>query len=230
MHTMVASTVLFQFLLVHFKQDSWLQAMSGFEPKVEQGFAAWDEVICLSPASSFHARQGVPVDPLDLKTLDGSDASCWDFRADSKDKYGWICQVDQASAANEKSRSYRLQKNIYAGDQRLVIIERLVSYDGRMAAAQVWFTSPDSPDYNIFVGDPVWKISSSHKDKTSIPKPHPISLRKLELKPGLQWKHGENFELIFNIKMLVGSSKSAKQHSTDALGTDKFKLLGIVAC
>ena len=117
--------------------------------------------------------------------------------------------------------------------------------------AQVWFTasSNDGLDSytNIFQGDPVWNISSWHEDKTSIPQPHAIHLDELQFKDSqIQWPplsqggvstnsdisfyrsssyddSSSTVEVIFNLKIMLGSSRSSSQ-------VDKFKLLGIVTC
>ena len=78
------------------------------------------------------------------------------------------------------------------GKHRRVIISRLVSYDERMARmAQVWFSSSEiertinKNHSNIFIGDPVWNITSWHKEKNSIPQPYVIQLSGLDFKESL---------------------------------------------
>jgi hypothetical protein len=105
-----------------------------------------------------------------------------------------------------------------------VILSHLVSYDERMATAQIWFSAVNSSNAsNVFANDPVWNVNSFHPEKTSIPKQYSISLDTLDLKSssGLRWEG--QLELLFNIKVLVGSSKSR-------IHVDKFKLLGLVSC
>jgi hypothetical protein len=96
-----------------------------------------------------------------------------------------------------------------------------------MATAQVWFGSPNS-NSNIFVGNPVWNITSSHDKKTSIPQSYSILLDQVEFKEsGLSSDEDDDVEVMLIIKMMKGSSKSSWKGSN---GIDKFKLLGIVSC
>lgn len=148
-----------------------------------------------------------------------------------------------------------LSKKIRIGGDQKIIISRLVSYDDRMAMAQVWFTASSNDgldshtkDSNIFQGDPFWNISSWHKDKTSIPQPYAIHWDEFQFKDSQIQLHlaaggngtnrGSSFnnsrsnadsksslavEVTFNLKILLGSSRSISQ-------VDKFKFLGIVTC
>merc|ERR1711862_524110 len=187
--------------------------------------------------------------------------SCWEFRADSKEKYGWICEYNNRDVANltasEKIAYTHFSKTIKIGGNGKVILSRLVSYDEIMSNAQVWFSiiSGSSSSYdskysanensNIFKGNPVWNITSWHKDHTSIPEPIVIELDQLELNPITNSPHENttwpfivdeedsskkltNMEVTFNIKILVGSS-AASQRDIVA-GVDKLKLVGLVTC
>ena len=246
-HAMVASLILFQFFVVMEKKDTFLQLS---KERDENLVAGWEgmfipEYVCLNSISSYRALQGNPTDPFENFSYDDS---CWTFRADKKMKYGWICEVGDGSDANQngdksiQEEYLRLSKKVRIGGDKKVVISRLVSYDDRMATAQVWFTSSQSDDSssNIFVGEPVWDIPSWHEQKTSIPQPFAIHLETSQLKElsGIQWPTevgGNNLsfnnhvtlsstvEVILNIKILLGSSRSSS-------GIDKFKLLGIVTC
>lgn len=229
-HAMVASTVLFQFILTDHKKDALMKSLHGFKESMTFKAAGADAGMCLNPVSSFHAVQSNPTDPMKLVATD----ICWRFRADTKEKYGWICEVDGNSTLHNKNSDFHdLQQIIYIGEWKLVIISRLISYDERMATAQVWFSAPNSNESsNVFAGDPVWNVTSSHAEKTSIHQPYQIRLDNLKLKSslGLRWKQGGNLALALNIKLLVGSSESSIRHKMDHEGIDKFKLLGIVSC
>ncbi|KAL7508070.1 hypothetical protein ACHAXN_005148 [Cyclotella atomus] len=229
-HSMVASTVLFTFLLTFHKKDALVAKLHGMdqiakiESKSSKQQQHYDD-ICVHPITSFHAEQGNPVDPMNIHESSNNSQSCWDFRADSKEKYGWVCEVQNNVSSSD--HYYLLQKNIRIGKQRLVIVSRLVSYDERMATAQVWFGSPNS-NSNIFVGNPVWNITSSHDKKTSIPQSYSILLDQVEFKEsGLSSDEDDDVEVMLIIKMMKGSSKSSWKGSN---GIDKFKLLGIVSC
>jgi hypothetical protein len=223
-HSMVASTILFTFLLVDHKKGTMVQRFRDLEQRIQIEPPSLDLGICLQPVSSFRAGQGNPIDPMNMSTTNRNKSSCWEFKADSKEKYGWICETSRTSMSTHSSDFHVSQKNIAIGMQTLVIVSRLVSYDERMATAQIWFSAVNSSNAsNAFVDDPVWNVTSFHSEKTSIPKQYSISLDTLELKTssGLQWEG--RLELLFNIKVLIGSSKSN-------IRVDKFKLLGIVSC
>lgn len=112
-----------------------------------------------------------------------------------------------------------------------------------MATARVWLTgnSTNHGLTNIFVGDPVWDIPSWHGKRTSIPQPYAIQLGKFKFKRSvkMQWpmrdsplvgagtndEESSTVEVTFNIKVLIGTSRSVSGPKVD-----KFKLLGIVTC
>ena len=235
--------------------------------------------VCIERLSSYRTVQNNPNDPFDAKdnnqeedenTKDRYEDSCWGFWADSKLKYGWICEVqtngtamtilkDNSGSAsafasnvttiNQNHEKYlHLSKKIRIGGDRKVVVSYLVSYDERMAIGQVWFTdsriksnnngttnTTATANPNIFVGDPVWNITSWHNGKASFPVNQVFQLEKLQFKESLQlqWPNGtkdgqmdgdhNNVEVTFNLKILRGTSKS-KSH------IDKFKLLGIISC
>lgn len=246
-HAMVASLILFQFFVVMEKKETFLQLS---KERDENVFAGWEGMfipshVCLNRISSYRALQDNPNDPFENFSYEDS---CWSFRADVKRKFGWICEVENGSDVNLNSETgiqeehLHLSKKVRLGGDRKIVISRLVSYDDRMATAQVWFTSsqPDDSNGNIFVDDPVWDIPSWHEEKTSIPQPFAIHLDALQFKefPDIQWpaevggNHlsfdnpislSSSVEVTFNIKILLGSSRSSS-------GIDKFKLLGIVTC
>jgi len=113
----------------------------------------------------------------------------------------------------------------------------------------VWFSSNSSTptttstSENIFVGDPVWNITSWHKDSTSIPQPYRIGLNGLVFKnsSNMEWASAFSsadegrdvsepgvLEVNFNLRLLPGSSIASTKDEVE--GVDKFKLLGIVTC
>uniref|UniRef100_A0A7S2A3S8 SGNH hydrolase-type esterase domain-containing protein n=1 Tax=Ditylum brightwellii TaxID=49249 RepID=A0A7S2A3S8_9STRA len=282
-HALIASTIFFQFLVVMEKTNAFLQLSKQNEDTFVVSKAIdIPNNVCLDHISSYYARQEDPKDPFEDNIISEGDPtthsnssnnyeeSCWSFRADVRKKYGWICEVDRNSTllplggvslhsnvtvgdGVQDHKYLHLSKKLHIGGDGKIIISRLVSYDDRMAMAQVWFTSSNNngldshtnnSNSNIFQGDPVWNISSWHEDKTSIPQPYAIQLDALQLKESLQiqWPLAEGsdssnssnrnvdssessltVEVTFNIKMLLGSSRSISR-------VDKFKLLGIVTC
>jgi hypothetical protein len=290
-HTLVASTILFQFMAVIHRTDELLGLLEDGRhtgnDKVE--LISPPKTVCLNPISSYRAIQNDPTNPMDVEDENknkernkmmgkggGNDDyidSCWEFRADVKQKYGWICEYSsnvtmngtEAAVIDENNVQKHLHfaQNIRIGGDQKVIISRLVSYDDRMATAQVWFShginsaTPNENseiNTNIFVGDPIWNITSWHKDRTSIPQPVVIELDALETKnttnttsfsmqrpaslsiqtdnvrkEGLnaEFIKSSTFEVTFNMRLLVGSSIG---NQNSAIHAEKFKLLGIVSC
>jgi hypothetical protein len=251
-HAMVASTIFFQFLVVMEKRNELLQLSNH-----SNGAKAIDipKDICLDHISSYRAIQGDPKDPF-IGDEENNLDSCWEFRADVQWKYGWICEVDGSSSLMPRN-AFRLSKKLRIGGDRKVIISRLVSYDERMATAQVWFTSsrldhscPDNSTVNIFKGDPVWNISSWHEDKTSIPQSYAIQMDELQFKDCLQiqWQLAEAGDdtnsggNAFDNRSGNGNVHSKSSSAIEVtfnlkilLGTSisqvhKFKLLGIETC
>lgn len=157
---------------------------------------------------------------------------CWKFRADSKQKYGWICKSSHQNKKNLTNVDDNLlfRQRIKIGTNRRVILQRLVSsYDSRMATGQVWFTIPGSNSSRT----DAWNVSTSHRKKTSITECFTINLKDQDLQnlmPLDQMKidNSTNLELDFNLKMLAPTSQSSRSDPVN--GTDKFKLLGVVTC
>jgi hypothetical protein len=220
-HSMVATTILFTFLLVDRKRDALIEKYHRLEQRIKIESPSVDLGMCLQPESSYHAIQGNATDPINLHAI-SSTKSCWKFKKEDNEKYGWICEINRNSITSNSDHLHRLQKSIYIGKQKLVIISRLVSSDERMATAQIWFSASNSSNANIFNGDPVWNVTSLQSEKTSGSRPYSISLASLELKKwaGVHWE--ERLELVLNVQVLVGSSSNMR--------VDKFKLLGIVSC
>ena len=247
-HVMMASTILFQFLVVMEKRNVLLQLSSEREKqerlqnRTDGGLKMIDPPrnICFNHITAYRAVQGNANDPF------GSDSRysdlCWSFRADVRNKYGWVCEV--MNNTDPIGDEYlHLSKKIHIGGDRKLIISRLVSYDDRMATARVWLTgsSTNHGSTNVFVGDPVWDIPSWHGKRTSIPQPYAIQLGKLKFKRSvkMQWptrdsplvgagtndEESSTVEVTFNIKVLIGTSRSVSDPKVD-----KFKLLGIVTC
>ena len=145
---------------------------------------------------------------------------------------------------NASEHNYvHLHKELRIGGDGKVIISRLVSYDERMASAQVWFSHTITQtqthangtrtltrrEENVFVGNPVWNITSWDKARFSIPQPEVIwfsGYNFTELSH-MSWKKKDNL-VTFNIMLLVGTSPASRKD--DMNGVDKFKLLGVVTC
>ena len=226
-HAMVASMILFQFMITQSQQETYLKLLESKRDHID--LVATPENVCLNPITSFHALQGNPVDVLD--TAKTNPDTCWKFRADSKQKYGWICE---SSLQNRKNLTnvddYLLfRQRIKIGTNRRVILSHLVSYDNRMANGQAWFTIPGSNSTRT----DIWNITTSHRKKTSITKCLTINLKDqdlINLMPLDQVKidNSTTLELDFNLKMLALTSQSSRSDPVN--GTDKFKLLGIVTC
>lgn len=233
-HILVASTIFFQFLVVMETKNALLRLVSSRRDRQEIDLKVIDVPnVCLGHISSYRALQGNPNDPFGSNNTYRD--SCWSFRADVKSKYGWICEIENTPEI--KDEYLHLSKKIRIGWDGKIIISRLVSYDDRMAMAQVWFTGGGTDiSTNIFVGDPVWDISSWHEERTSIPQPYAIQLGSLLFKdPVMQWpakhspgrKHLSSFstsgadadasamEVTFNLKMLKGSSRSKSAQKVD---------------
>ena len=278
-HTLVASTIMFQFLaMVNMQERDILVTEKDLDGILEE-----DEIIkvdapivnppnvCVRTVSSYRAMNGNDTDPMTLSQ--SGDASCWKFMADVRKKYGWICELrtlpDLKNASGEsgyddivgnnrmlnltetheknkaevKDEQLLLRKEITVGSDKRVIVSRLVSYDERMASAEVWFSSvtlntmtTQVPSYdmeNVFIGSPTWEITSQHKDQTSIPVPITIQLENLNFtnSSGMHWNNGKNGNpttIIFNIRLLSGTSIASKKNGTGDI--DKFKLIGVVTC
>ena len=135
-----------------------------------------------------------------------------------------------------------LSKQVRIGGAKKLLVSRLLSYDERMAVARVWISSRKyNASDNIFVGNPVWNISSWHEEKTSIPRPYEINMEHLEFKPstGMQWPAQsvtvsdscdndvfQTIEVVFNAQLL----KISSHRNQNDQGAAKFKLLGITTC
>jgi hypothetical protein len=258
-HALVASTILFQFMAVLEKRDALLElAMDVDNNKITLDDATPVNV-CLNPISSFRAMLEDPNDPMQLEAQAQMQnrSSCWTFRADVRQKYGWICQESKQSttawlfnatkstsiSSNVSEQDYlHLRKELRIGGDGKVIISRLVSYDERMAVAQAWFShtvkhpnGTTTTEENVFVGDPVWKVTSWDRPRLSIPQPEVILLSGYNFTKASQmsWKSGESLAatttlVTFNMRLLLNSSPASKKDEMN--GIDKFKLLGVVTC
>ena len=269
-HAMVASTIFFQFLVVIEKKHVLLKLSKQSLVSAPKAIET-PKNICLDHISSYHAKQDDPRDPFQDDIIsDGNrtnsknryGGSCWSFRADVKRKYGWICEVSRknltASSGVTDHGYLRLTKKLRIGGDQKIIMSRLVSYDERMAIAQVWFTASSNigvdsatndSNENIFQGDPVWNISSWHQDKKSIPQPYAIQLGELQFKDSsqIQWPMTFQGGDVTNIGSSSNNSSSnfgsksvevtfnlkillGSSRSISESQVDKFKLLGVVTC
>ncbi|GFH46409.1 predicted protein [Chaetoceros tenuissimus] len=249
-HSLVASTVVFHFSIVLEKQQELLALNQDENSVISLPNIELPDNVCLEPNTSMHTMQGNPFDPMDLLN-DGS--SCWIFRSDSKDKYGWICEFGMDGTTfglnEEQTESSRellmgrnpddyltLQQEIQLGNDGKLIVTRLRSWDSRMAKADVWLSTKTGE--NVFEGDPVWTIDSHSKYTTSsgnvsIAVPWFTNVREHAFKAttGLSWEDvaaRKETSIIFNIKLKTNTSQSSKEDSEH--GIDKFKLLGITTC
>lgn len=241
-HSLVASTVVFHFLIVLEKQSELLALGRDEKKAITLPTVTLPENICLVPTTAIHAIQGNPFDQMNLPN-DGS--SCWIFRADALDKYGWICEIamdgtnfglNKETTASSRELShvddkdyFRLQQEIQLGSDGKLIVTRLVSWVDKMSEAEIWFSTP--LEENVFEGDPTWDINGTGKD--SIPISWFTNLHKHTFKAntGLSWEaieEGKATRVIFNIRLKRNSSPSSKKDSQH--GIDKFKLLGITTC
>ena len=114
-------------------------------------------------------------------------------------------------------------------------------------STQVWFTSTTSSE-NVFHGNPMWNISSSQAERTSIPQSQAIQLNGLKFTEAsnVHWPTKTDLEitgmedrrtvrttnstilLTLNMQIVIGSSVASKEDG--GIGVDKFKLLGITTC
>lgn len=244
-HSLVASTVVFHFSTVLEKQQELLALSHDENAVISLPTVEMPDNICEEPITSMRTAQGNSVDPMNLPN-DGS--SCWIFRSDSKDKYGWICEygmdgttfgLNEETTASERALSQgrpiddylHLQQEIQLGTGGKLILSRLMSWDPKMAEAEVWLSTVAGE--NVFEEDPVWTIDSNHEASTSIPVPWFTNLRKHIFKAttGLSWEEieeGKGVSVVLNIKLKTNTAQSSKEDSEH--GIDKFKLLGITTC
>ena len=258
-HAYVGSTIFFQILnVIHFRED--LLNLLENNIRAIPLLPSAKNTSCLEPLSAYHARQGDPHDPMfpydneNNRNNGNSSDVCWEFKGESKERYGWICEYDKNKISQNlglPSQSYfQLSKSIKINANGKMILSRLVSWDKKMAKAQVWLSTNrmsstnSSLHENVFVGNPVWTISSWHDDWRSIPKAEVIHIDGLELKAPLQNlvstkdlssdskskipSYPPHLEVLLNIKLIVGSSPASLEESLT--GVDKFKLMGIVTC
>lgn len=247
-HIRVASMIMFHFLTVMSKD------VVVFTFSEDEGNSSGVHIdinklappnICLGHLSSLRAVEGNPLDPMPSFRNDDN-SSCWKYREDSPHKYGWICE--ETSDTFIKFDDLILKTQVHVGGKRNVLLSRLMSYDERMSVAQAWFSgsinststtsSSQGEAKNVFVGNPVWNITSWHEERSSIPKTQRISLEGLEFSDGsnIHWPNEEGsgkdkdfIVLTLNIRLILGSSKGNQQKEGDKV-VDKFKLLGITTC
>jgi hypothetical protein len=241
-HTLIASTVLFGLLLVFNNMEAFL------EPHflAEAAFNASSSISSLlensdRPASPEAAACGInttevympsrttesEVEKHALIAQDNLGGSCWQFRTDVPHKYGWICEAKNTTEPEDDFLIFR--KNIMVGVDGMFVVSRLVSYDERMAEAELWFSSPGkNVTDNVFANAPSWRIYSWHKELTSVPEPMLVRLPKVFAESsGLQW-HGSSLKLTMNVKLIRGKSISTRKDPLN--GIDKFKLLDVTTC
>lgn len=238
-HALVASTLLFQFMAVLEKQDALVELANDTDNRIILEDVETSVNVCLKPISSFRALLEDPNDPMQLEAHAQMQnrSSCWTFRADVRQKYGWICEesknsttalnydVTNANINNsvEPEQDYlHLRKELQIGGDGKVIISRLVSYDERMAVVQVWFShtvkypNGTKTEENVFAGSPVWKVTSWSRQQISIPQPETLLLMGYTFTEASKksWKsHGDI------------TNKSKAGNSTIVLVTFNMKLI-----
>ena len=91
---LVAITVLFQFLAILEKQDVLLELANDVENKLSLERVPTPETVCLEPISSYRAQLENPIDPMswEEQVQMQNRSLCWTFKADVRQKYGWICE------------------------------------------------------------------------------------------------------------------------------------------
>lgn len=264
-HYLVAKSVLFGLLVATAHAELWLQQTTMTRTRhgnhqllhVDEGpfLMQAPSSACFSPHMDYMPSINVEKvederrrDILSIQK-DNLGGGCWEFRADVRDRYGWICEVSKNAATStvngdkgELFATFRKKIQV-GGSEPKIVFWHLVSYDDRMATVKVWFSTADNitKSENVFQGSPTWEVSSFHKERTSIPKSCEIQLggNKFTTESGLIWPeeevtvesskgvlpspHNKTLDLILNVQIVRGSS-------TSVLGTDKFKFLGIVSC
>jgi hypothetical protein len=207
-HVMVAEALLFEFLAVRRNVDMLLTYKSSdfnvpYLPPLHD--------VCVRTTTKYAAGNGNN----DTSRFPGwnnpKDSQCWQYRTDSRDKFGWIVEASKKSTtctAAKHSALFQIDMNV--GEKGIVVLSYLLSYDERMASARVWIVdeSGKSPSSN-------YTISSWHKEQTSI-----------EATAILHVPKHSNFTV--NVKLLEGTSHASQKDSEN--GVDKFKLLGLMAC
>jgi hypothetical protein len=209
-HVMMAEALLFGFLAVQRNVEGLLKNYDSSDFPVPILLPVHD--VCVHTTTKYLAENGNN----DTSRFPGwnspKDSYCWQYRADSRDKFGWIAETSKKSilcaAANH---SALFQVNMDVGESGIVILSYLASYDERMASALVWIVDEN--------GKPLssnYTISSWHKEQTS-----------LEATTILHVPKHSNFTTV-NVELLAGTSHASQRDSEN--GVDKFKLLGLISC
>jgi hypothetical protein len=208
-HVMVAEAVLFEFLAARRNADVLLNyESSSFNVPILPPLYG----VCVNVATKFLAENGNN----DTSRFPGwnnpKDSHFWQYRADSRDKFGWIVETSKKNApCTAANHSALFQVNMDVGKSGIVILSYLVSYDERMASARVWIVDESGKSLSS-----TYTISSWHKERTSI-----------EATAILRVPKDSNFTTV-NVELLQGTSLASQTDSQN--GVDKFKLLGLISC
>jgi hypothetical protein len=215
-HVMVAEALLFQFLAVR-RNAAFLSTYASSDFHVPNLPPAHD--VCVNTTTKYLAENGSN----DTSRFSGwnnpKDSHCWQYRTDSRDKYGWIAETskesDRCTAAANHSALFQI--NMDVGENGIVILSYLASYDERMASARVWVVDESGKALSSN-----YTINSWHKEQTSI-----------ETSTILHVPRHNNFTTVnkfstVNVQLLPGTSHASQKDSEN--GVDKFKLLGLMSC
>jgi hypothetical protein len=209
-HVMMAEALLFGFLAVRRNVEGLLKNYESSDFPVPNLPPLHD--VCVNTTAKYLAENGNN----DTSRFPGwnspKDSHCWQYRADSRDKFGWIAKTSKKStlcaAAN---RSALFQVNMDVGESGIVILSYLASYDERMASARVWIVDENGKSLSSN-----YTINSWHKEQTS-----------LEATAILHVPKHSNFTTV-NVELIAGTSHASQKDSEN--GVDKFKLLGLISC
>jgi hypothetical protein len=208
-HVMMAQALLFEFLAVRRNADFLLTYDSSDFP-VPNLPPLQD--VCVNTTTKYLAENGNN----DTSRFPGwnnpKDSHCWQYRTDSRDKFGWIVETSKKSTTCTAANHPALfQINMDVGESGIVILSYLASYDERMASARVWIVDENGKSLSSN-----YTISSWHKEQTSI-----------EATAILHAPKHSNFTTV-NVELLAGTSHASQKDSEN--GVDKFKLLGLTSC
>lgn len=209
-HVMMAEALLFGFLAVRRNVGVLLNNYESSDFHVPILPPLHD--ICVNPTTKYLTEIGNN----DTSRFPGRNnptgSHCWQYRTDSRNKFGWIAETSKKStpcaAANH---SALFQVNMDVGESGIVILSYLVSYDERMASARVWIVDESGESLSSN-----YTISSWHKERTSLEATAILHVPK----------HSNSTTV--SIELIDGTSHASQKDSEN--GVNKFKLLGLISC
>jgi hypothetical protein len=203
-HVMVAEALLFAFLAARRNVDNLLKDYKTTSFGVSKVQLQLDDA-CVS-ASTHYGAGSFP------GRNNPADSNCWEYRADSRDKFGWI---GKASKNSTTCTATKFQVNVNVGKTGYVHLSYLASYDERMASVRAWIEDETG---NSLSGKKT--IISWRKERASIEANAVLRI------PWRSIPELNNYTL--NVELLQGTSHASEKDPEN--GVDKFKLLGLMSC